>query len=73
MADAALNANSASNESAVTYTWRHGNVTDLRYSPSAISITSFRLFLLPVWVTDYLFEDKPRPGGHQRRDRRSPR
>jgi hypothetical protein len=36
----------------------HGNVIDLRYSASAISITSYRLVLLPVWVTDYSFEDK---------------
>jgi hypothetical protein len=35
-----------------------GNVLDLNYSPSNISITSFRLILLPTWVTNYIFEDK---------------
>ena len=34
----------------------HGNVIDLRYSTSAISVTSYRLILLPVWVADYSFE-----------------
>jgi hypothetical protein len=37
----------------------HGNIIDLRYSASAISITSYRLVLLPVWVTDYFFEEMP--------------
>ncbi len=36
----------------------HGNVIDLRYSASAISITSYRLILLPVWVTGYSFEER---------------
>jgi DNA-directed RNA polymerase subunit RPC12/RpoP len=36
----------------------HGNVIDLRYSASAISITSYRLILLPVWVTEYSVDDK---------------
>jgi len=36
----------------------NGNVLDFNYSPSNISITSFRLILLPVWVTKYSFEDK---------------
>jgi hypothetical protein len=35
-----------------------GNILDLNYSPSNISITSFRLILLPIWVTNYSFEDK---------------
>jgi Zn finger protein HypA/HybF involved in hydrogenase expression len=35
-----------------------GNVIGLRYSASAISITSYRLILLPVWVTDYSFEGR---------------
>ena len=34
----------------------HGDIIDLRYSASAISITSYRLILLPVWVTDYSFK-----------------
>jgi len=37
----------------------NGNVLDLNYSTSTISITSYRLILLPIWVTDYSFEDKP--------------
>ena len=37
---------------------QYGNVIDLRYSTSAISITSYRLILLPVWVIDYSFEDR---------------
>lgn len=37
----------------------HGNVIDLRYSASAISITSYRLILLPFWVTEFYFADKP--------------
>ena len=36
----------------------NGNVIDLRYSTAAISITSYRLILLPVWVTDYSFAHK---------------
>jgi hypothetical protein len=36
----------------------HGNVINLRYSASAISITSYRLILLPFWVTEYTFGDK---------------
>jgi DNA-directed RNA polymerase subunit RPC12/RpoP len=36
----------------------HGNVIDLRYSTSAISITSYRLILLPAWVAEYAFEDR---------------
>jgi len=35
-----------------------GNIIDLHYSASAISITSYRLILLPVWVVDYSFDDK---------------
>jgi hypothetical protein len=36
----------------------HGEVIDLRYSTSGISITSYRLTLLPAWVTEYSFEGK---------------
>jgi predicted RNA-binding Zn-ribbon protein involved in translation (DUF1610 family) len=36
----------------------HGNVIDLQYSASSISITSYRLILLPIWVTVYSFEDR---------------
>jgi len=36
----------------------HGNVTDLGYSTSTISITAYRLILLPVWVTVYSFKDQ---------------
>jgi DNA-directed RNA polymerase subunit RPC12/RpoP len=36
----------------------HGNIIDLRYASSTISITSFRLILLPVWVTAYSFEGR---------------
>lgn len=36
----------------------HGRVIDLRYSASSISITSYRLILLPLWVTDYCLENK---------------
>lgn len=36
----------------------HEDVIDLRYSTSAISITSYRLILLPVWVTEYSFEER---------------
>jgi hypothetical protein len=35
----------------------HGNVIDLRYSASNLSITSYRLILLPVWVMAYQFAD----------------
>jgi hypothetical protein len=38
----------------------NGGIFDLNCSPSAISITSYRLILLPVWVADYSFEGKPR-------------
>jgi DNA-directed RNA polymerase subunit RPC12/RpoP len=31
-----------------------GNVIDLRYSTSALSITSYRLILVPIWVIDSL-------------------
>jgi hypothetical protein len=34
----------------------HDTVIDLRCEASAISITSYRLILLPVWVTEYTFE-----------------
>ncbi len=34
----------------------HGHVIDLHYSSSAISITSYRLILIPVWLTDYMYE-----------------
>jgi hypothetical protein len=40
--------------------FEHGNVIDLRCSPSAISITSYKLVLLPVWVADYSFEGSSR-------------
>jgi Zn finger protein HypA/HybF involved in hydrogenase expression len=36
-----------------------GHVIDLRYSTSSISITTYRLILLPVWLMDYSFEDRP--------------
>jgi DNA-directed RNA polymerase subunit RPC12/RpoP len=36
----------------------HGHVIDLHYSTSAISVTSYRLILLPVWLMDYSFEDQ---------------
>ena len=36
----------------------HGSVIDLRYSPSSISITSYQLILLPLWVTDYSLAGK---------------
>ena len=39
----------------------HGSVLDLRYSASAISITSYRLLLLPLWVTQVPFEDQSHP------------
>jgi hypothetical protein len=39
-------------------TAEQGNVIDLRYSASAISITSYRLILLPVWVAEYPFENR---------------
>jgi hypothetical protein len=37
----------------------NGTVLDLNYSTANLSITAYRLILLPVWVTDYTFEDKP--------------
>jgi DNA-directed RNA polymerase subunit RPC12/RpoP len=33
-----------------------GNVIDLHFSASAVSITSYRLILLPVWVASYAFK-----------------
>jgi hypothetical protein len=36
----------------------HGFVLDLHYSTSGISITSYRLIMLPVWLMDYSFEDQ---------------
>jgi DNA-directed RNA polymerase subunit RPC12/RpoP len=36
----------------------HGNVLHLRYSASSISITSYRLILLPLWIADYTLEDE---------------
>ena len=36
----------------------HRHVVDLHYLTSAISITSYRLILLPVWLMDYPFKDQ---------------
>lgn len=60
MSDAALDARRISVERIRRDIQReHGSVIDLRYSASAISITSYRLVLLPVWVADYTFESRP--------------
>jgi len=37
----------------------NGTVLDLNYSTANLSITAYRLILLPVWVTEYSFEDRP--------------
>ena len=60
MADAALEARRTSVEQ-ILRGIRAGNrnVINLNYSTSAISITSYRLILVPVWLTEYSFEDKP--------------
>lgn len=34
------------------------DVSDLTYSPAQISILSFKLVLIPVWVTEYKLEDR---------------
>ncbi len=36
-----------------------GNVSDLSYGGGKISILSFKLILIPVWVTEYKLEDQP--------------
>ena len=36
-----------------------GGVMDLSYSSAAITISTFRLILLPVWVAEYSFADHP--------------
>lgn len=35
------------------------DVSDLTYSPAQISILSFKLVLIPIWVTEYKLEDRP--------------
>lgn len=37
---------------------RYSNLEDLSYSSSNISILSFKLVFVPVWVTEYPFENK---------------
>ena len=59
MADAALEARHMAVEKIrLDIQAEHGSVIDLRYSPSSISITSYQLILLPLWVTDYSLEGK---------------
>ena len=38
--------------------FEHGHVIDFHYSTSTISITSYRLILLPVWLMDYSIEGR---------------
>jgi len=60
MADAALDARQTAIER-IRQEIRagNGNLLDLNYSTANLSITSFRLILLPVWVADYSFAGKP--------------
>jgi len=59
MSDAALDARQTAAERIPTgIQVENGNVLDLNYSTSTIAITSFRLILLPIWVTVYSFEGK---------------
>jgi hypothetical protein len=59
MSDAALNARqTAAERIRIGIRVENGNVLDLNYSTSNIAITSFRLILLPIWVTSYTFDDK---------------
>jgi len=54
MSDAALDARQAAVEQVqVAIRGEFGNVLGLNYSSSSISITSFRLILLPVWTASY--------------------
>jgi hypothetical protein len=36
-----------------------GYVKDLNYSTASISVTSFKLVLIPLWVTQYVMEGRP--------------
>lgn len=59
MADAALEARRISVERICRdIHLEHGPVLDLHYSTSGISITSYRLVMLPIWLMDYSFEDQ---------------
>jgi hypothetical protein len=59
MAEAALEARRISVERLCRdITLDQGRVIDMRYSTSGISITSYRLILLPVWLTNYSIQDR---------------
>ncbi len=59
MADAALEARRITVERICRDIHReHGHVIDLHYSTSAISITSYQLILLPVWLMSYSFKNQ---------------
>jgi hypothetical protein len=59
MSDAALEARRITVERICSEIYvGHGNVHDLRYSASSISITSYRLILLPLWIAAYTLEDE---------------
>jgi LSD1 subclass zinc finger protein len=38
---------------------KRSGITDLSYSTTSISIVSFKLIFVPVWITTYPFEDRP--------------
>jgi hypothetical protein len=59
MSDAALDARQSAVER-IQHDIRaeNGNVLELNYSPSNISITAYRLMLLPVWVMNYSYDGK---------------
>jgi DNA-directed RNA polymerase subunit RPC12/RpoP len=59
MSDAALDARQSAVER-IHHDIRaeNGNVFELNYSPSNISITAYRLMLLPVWVMNYSYDGK---------------
>jgi tetratricopeptide (TPR) repeat protein len=60
MADASLEARRMAVEQArSSIQVEGGGVIDLSYSTSAISVTAFRLILLPVWVVGYSLDSHP--------------
>jgi hypothetical protein len=62
MADASLEARQMAVERVrSTIQYEGGGVIDLSYSSATITVTAFRLILLPIWVAEYALDDQPYP------------
>lgn len=58
LSDASLDARQQAVQRTKQHIQSQRQINDLSYSTTNISVTSFKLVFVPIWITEYLFEDQ---------------